>query len=118
MAKHLPPSASTLRLADVDGAAGDVLRECRADLDILPVSLESWAFEAGTLDAVAAYDRKLENGLLVKVLDALRPGGRLILLDPHGELDQGLVSTLENAGYTRILVEAAVEYPVSAGVLM
>lgn len=118
MAKHLPPSASTLRLADVDGAAGDALRQHRADLDIMPVSGEMWTFKENSLDAVAAFDRTLERGLLYSALNALRPGGRLIVVDPHGKPDHKHVLTLEEAGYTRILVEAAVEHPVTAGVLM
>jgi hypothetical protein len=118
MAKHLPPSASTVRLADVNGAAGDVLRELRADLDILPVSGETWTLDANNLDAIIAYDHALEQLPLGEVLNALRPGGRLIVVDPKGETHRDHVLMLENAGYTRILVEAAVEHPVMVGVLM
>ena len=116
LAKHLPPSASTLRLADVNGAVGDVLHELRADLDILPVSGEMWDLQANSVDAVAAYDRTLEQLPLGEALNALRPGGRLIVVDPQGEPQGTHVQTLENAGYTRILVEAA--HLALGGVLM
>lgn len=118
MAKHLPPSAAALRLADLGGAAGDVLRELRADLDIVPVSSTLWAMEANSLDAITVFDCALEHVPLREALNALRPGGRLIVIDPHGAPDREYMLTLEDAGYTRILVEAAVEYPVTAGVLM
>jgi hypothetical protein len=35
MAKHLPPSAASLRLVDIGGRAGGILAEMRPDLDIL-----------------------------------------------------------------------------------
>lgn len=115
MAKHLPPSASILRLADVNGAAGDVLRELRADLDVLPVYGETWNLATDSVDAITAFGHRLAQLPLEEALKALRPGGRLIVVDPDGETHRSPVQALEKAGYTRILVEAAVE---TAGVLM
>jgi hypothetical protein len=43
----------------------------------------------------------------------LRPGGRLIAVDPHDEPSAARVRQLENAGYIRILVE---ELPTDAGI--
>lgn len=120
MAKHLPPSASTLRLLDVGGFAGDQLREQRADLDVLPITGEAtaWALVPESVDAVVAFDPSVDSALLAAALDALRPGGRLIMMQANGDPDQARVLTLENAGYTRILVEVGVECPLPTGVLM
>lgn len=99
MAKHLPPSASTLRLLDVNGAAGEILRERRPDVAVVDASAEN------SLDAVVAYGGALSDERLRALLVALRPGGRLIAVEPEGEPSAALVRRLEKAGYTRILVE-------------
>lgn len=120
MGKHLPPSAASLRLLDVGGAAGAVLVEKRADLDIQRVSADpdSWTIAPDSFDAVVAYDRLLDTPLLRAALTALRPGGRLIVMDSRGEVSEIPVKTLESAGYTRILVEIGAECPLPTGVLM
>jgi hypothetical protein len=117
MAKHLPPSASTLRLVDVGGAVGEVLLERRADLDVIAVAGDTWDLDDNSLDAVTAYGTPLETSLVRMALRALRPGGRLIVVDPHGEPSAEQVRTLEEAGYTRILVEPVLD-DLAAGVLM
>ena len=101
MAKQLPPSASTLRLLDVNGAAGEALRQRRPDL---VVTVGESAAE-NSIDAVVAYDAPLSDDALRALLDALRPGGRLIAVDTAGEPSAALVKRLESAGYIRILVE-------------
>jgi SAM-dependent methyltransferase len=116
MVKHLPPSASALRLIDVGGAAAETLRELRADLDVMVVSADRWAVDENSADAVVAYGVGLEGELLAQALRALRPGGRLIVVNPNGEPDKAYVDTLEAAGYARILVEAL--YGSRVGVLM
>ncbi|MEO8393635.1 MAG: hypothetical protein ABI700_11655 [Chloroflexota bacterium] len=108
--KHLPPSASTLRLLDLNGAAADFLKMRRADLDVT-VGLPR---EQRIFDAVVAYGAALDDESLRVALDALRPGGRLIVLDPQGDASSLHVKRLEAAGYTRILVEELAE----TGVLM
>lgn len=108
--KHLPPSAATLRLLDVTGGAGDVLAQRRADLAI---TVGAAAPESST-DAVVVYAAPPGDDLLRQLLVALRPGGRLIILDPDGDADASHVQTLEASGYVRILVEELV--PI--GVLM
>jgi hypothetical protein len=120
MAKHLPPSASSLRLLDVDGAASGVLSELRADLDVMVVKQgeDAWNLSAESIDAVVAYGGALEQSALEEVLKALRPGGRLIMVDPAGAPDSVQVDTLESAGYTRILVSPGIECPTIAGVMM
>jgi hypothetical protein len=45
---------------------------------------------------------------------ALRPGGRLIVIDVTAAVEQGQVVRLEQAGYTRILVEPLPETPPGA----
>jgi hypothetical protein len=120
MAKHLPPSAAQLRLLDVEGAAGSILLERRADLEIIPVTRlpQDWEIPAESVDAVVAFNHTLETPLLEASLMALRPGGRLVIMETDGEVDQVRVQTLEAAGYTRILVESGIECPLPTGVLM
>ncbi len=119
MAKHLPPSASTLRLLDIGGAAGEVLARLRPDLDITRAeSADDAALQADSFDAVVAFDHTLTPSLLALALRVMRPGGRLIVVDACGEASESLVKTLESAGYTRILVETAAECPLPVGVLM
>ncbi len=120
MAKHLPPSASTLRLVDVDGSAGAVLRASRSDLELvtMPASAAVWALEPDSMDAVVAYGMSLSDALLEQALVALRPGGRLIVVDPNDAPGAQHVSRLEAAGYVRILVEAGALHPHEVGVLM
>jgi SAM-dependent methyltransferase len=119
MAKHLPPSASNLRLLDVNGEAAAVLAAQRDDLDIVSVSgdVRQWADDLSA-DAVVAYGYVLNAPFLEKALAVLRPGGRLIVVDPHGEVRAAYGETLEDAGYVRILVETAAECPLPTGVLM
>jgi len=116
IAKHLPPSGAALRLLDVDGQAGTVLSELRGDLDIFlsPGRRDVWQIADESADAVVAYGCTLEARMLKSALNALRPGGRLIVLNPDGAADDTLVQTLENAGFTRILVEST----KPSGVLM
>ncbi|MEO8607782.1 MAG: hypothetical protein ABI690_07880 [Chloroflexota bacterium] len=120
MAKHLPPSAASLRLVDIGGRAGAVFAEARADLDIVltPGRADTWQLPQNSIDAVVAYDCQPDNLLLASALSALRPGGRLIMLDPRGKPDETLVKLLESGGFTRILVETGAESPKPTGVLM
>lgn len=108
LVKHLPPSASTLRLLDLTGGAGDALRQRRADLAVT----SGQASDESSVDAVVGYGLALSAVPLESLLVALRPGGRLILLDPDGDAAAAQVRTLEAAGYTRILVE---ELPTVTG---
>jgi hypothetical protein len=110
MAKHLPPSASRLRLLDVNGEAYPVLHSLRADLDALavPGQVDLWpALEAGSVDAVLAYDYVLNEDFLAAALEALRPGGRLIVVRSRGQVSSAPGQRLEHCGYVRILVEQA-----------
>ena len=121
MAKHLPPSASSLRLLDVRGETGDVLSGVRQDLDVVtaPEQAEQWQLEADSVDAVVAYTNAVNDNFLNAAMVVLRPGGRLIVVDPdQDDPKEEHVSTLEGAGYTRILVETAAECPLPMGVLM
>ncbi len=102
--KHLPPSASTLRLLDLDDSVGDALALRRADLAVTAAA-SFVAPSANGYDAAAAYAVTLDSERLRALLDMLRPGGRLIILDPDGEASALHVQALEAAGYTRILVE-------------
>lgn len=116
LAKHLPPSNASLRLLDIDGLTGPVLREQRGDLAAAPATFDAdWGVEANTVDAVAVYDRPPDPHFLRRALAALRPGGRLMMVQPAGVPDAALVETLTTAGFVRILVEPALE---TGGVLL
>ena len=110
MARHLPPSASRLRLLDVNGEAYPVLHSLRADLDALavPGQVGQWpSVEASSVDAVMAYDYVLNDAFLMAALEALRPGGRLIVVQSRAQVSSAPGQRLERAGYVRILVEQA-----------
>ena len=111
MAKHLPPSASTLRLLDLDGASGDILSEWRADLDVRRVLTHDLAagLAKDSFDAVVAYDVEIAADLLTEALRLLRPGGRLIMLQSRGQVSAWQARILRDSGYTRILVEPALD---------
>ncbi|MDZ4764157.1 MAG: hypothetical protein SGI73_06350 [Chloroflexota bacterium] len=120
--KHLPPSASSLRLIDwTDGSLGSQLPYLRADLNVMrrrpDVDLPD-----DSADAIIAFAQSLDAETLAAGLRLLRAGGRLIAVDPAGEPDKSYVERLESAGYTRILVEAALDDPAlsdaALGVLM
>jgi len=120
MLKHLPPSASSLKLLDVGGAAQAILLKHRPDLAITAVRGEpsEWGVPFGEFDAVTAFDAEPGSPLLEAALTALRPGGRLIVMSSGGEPDAAHVVTLENHGFTRILVETGAECPLPVCVLM
>ena len=118
MVKHLPPSASSLTLLDVNGKAREILEKHRPDLVITVVEGSEWGVPPQAFDAVTAFDDDLRGDLLDAALSALRPGGRLIVMATDGDPDEGRVKTLEQYGYTRILVETGAECPLPVGVLM
>lgn len=118
MVKHLPPSASRLSLLDVNGKAREILEKHRPDLVITVVEGSEWGVPSQAFDAVTAFDEDLRGDLLDAALNALRPGGRLIVMATDGDPDEGRVKTLEQYGYTRILVETGAECPLPVGVLM
>lgn len=108
MAKHLPPSASTLRLLDINGETREGLTDIRGDLDItiLTGDSQAWAtIEADTADAIVAYNFVLNEQFLADSLNVLRPGGRLIVLNQLAKDNEAVGKQLENSGYVRILVE-------------
>lgn len=117
MAKHLPPSASELRLLDIGGATGETLRAIREDLQITVASLDvaDWDYESDSYDAVMLYDTLLKPTMLDRILAVMRSGGRFICVLPFGYPDASYVEQLEAHDYVRILVESAMN---DAGVLI
>ena len=112
MAKHLPPSASTLHLLDLDGISGEILSEWRDDLEIHPLppaEISQCSFCSNSLDAAVAYDIELTSDLLDLVLDGLRPGGRFIALQSRDSVSESHPRQFSDQGYVRILVEPALD---------
>ncbi len=112
MAKHLPPSASDLQLVDIDGHAGDILLERRADLSVQVISndnLTESTLSDDSIDSVVAYNIDLTTPLLNRILNMMRAGGRFIVVLSKGDVSSEYVDLLENHGYVRILVESAVD---------
>ena len=112
MAKHLPPSASTLRLLDLDGASAGILANWRADLDtshVMPSELDAAGLAPDSFDAVVAYDIEINAQLLSESLRLLRPGGRLIMLQSRGSVSESQARILRDQGYTRLLLEPALD---------
>ncbi len=111
LAKHLPPSASALKLLDVGGETGAVLASLRADVVVTSASLAAvdWQFAPDSMDAITLYDALPDAVLLAAGLHVMRPGGRLIIVNPAGRFDEKYGHQLEAAGYTRILVEPALD---------
>lgn len=121
MAKHLPPSAAELRLLDVNGEAGATLATLRGDLAMttVPGDAAQWAdVSPESVDSVVAFDYVLNDDFLRSALAALRPGGRLIVVNSRGEVSETIGKRLEDSGYVRLLVETAVECPLPTGVLI
>lgn len=117
MAKHLPPSAAGLRLLDVGGAAGPVLRRLRPDVDIVVASMlaKQWDYDEQSFDAVVAYDMPLDADYLTAILRLLRPGGRFVQVNPIDQSLAAIGQTLLDVGFVRCLVEPATE---QGGVLL
>ncbi|MDE2859302.1 MAG: hypothetical protein OXN94_15770 [Chloroflexota bacterium] len=118
LAKHLPPSASRLRLLDIDGHCGAILARRRADLDIRCLAaddLQAPRFAPAAADAVVAFDPDLDSQMLSSIAASMRPGGRFIAVLPGGEVSACWVGLLEAEGLVRILVEPAVD---GAGLLI
>ncbi len=120
MAKHLPPSGAALRLVDVLGKTAKVLRQQRPDIEVVysPKKIVAWRIPENSVDAVAAYDCEPHPDLLNSAMRALRPGGRLIILNSRLDPSEAYVKTLEQADYTRILVEVGAECPLPVGALI
>lgn len=112
MAKHLPPSSSTLRLLDLDGRSGDLLAALRSDLEIrhIPANeIGGQAIAPGAFDAIVACDLYLTDDMLAFARRALRPGGRFIALQSRGTVSQSHLRQLRDHGYARILIEPALD---------
>lgn len=120
MLKHLPPSSSTLQLWDVEQNAASVFQAQRHDIHITPLPKQAtqWPQQDNVADSITTTDADLSPEFLAAALRLLRPGGRLIMLQPQGKPDKAIVQTLENAGYIRILVEPALTEPTPQGALI
>lgn len=117
LAKHLPPSASTLTLLDVGDTVSGLV-ELRPDVARSVITPTAFV-DKNIADAVVTVrENALTPELLRLAWDALRPGGRLIVIDPIADPSAEWVTQLEAAGLTRILVETAVECPLPTGVLI
>jgi hypothetical protein len=117
--RHLPPSASQLRLVDAGGGVGAVLAGERADVTVVQVEgVNGLArLPEASADAVTFFGA-VDDAMRKQALHALRAGGRFIAIDPAGSPSAEHVAALERAGFTRVLVEAAVHEPQAQGVLV
>ena len=112
MAKHLPPSGSTLRMLDLDGFSGGLLAESRADLEIRQVSahdIHRHDIPPGAMDAVVACDIDLNDRLLQACFLALRAGGRFIAVHSRERSSEHRLRQMRALGYVRILIEPALD---------
>ncbi|MDE2635902.1 MAG: hypothetical protein OXI30_06020 [Chloroflexota bacterium] len=112
MAKHLPPSSSTLRLLDLDGRSGDLLATLRSDLDSRHIPATELGHHAplpGAFDAIVALDIALSDTVLATALQSLRDGGRFIAIQSNGKVSQSHLRRLQEHGYVRILIEPALD---------
>ncbi len=111
MLKQLPPSDAELRLLDVGAVCGAVFAPLRPDVLALPASLrpQDWRVPAQSLDAITAYDHLPTPEFLSASLNALRDGGRLVVVLPFRAFDVAYGKTLESAGFVRILIEPALD---------
>lgn len=114
MAKHLPPSASALQLVDISGRTGAAMRSLRPDCVPQPVELAALdSLTSDAADAAAGIGSLPDSDALAHLLRSLRPGGRLIWIDPDDSPNDERLGEigrlLEAAGYTRILVSAALD---------
>src|SRR5262249_29017406 len=85
------------------------------NLYLVPAEVEKSASAERNLSPLPKHGEGPGVGFLTSALQALRPGGRLIILDSDGQPGHRLVAPVESAGYTRILVEPLSE---EGGVLM
>lgn len=117
MLRHLPPSAAALHVVDVGGSCGAVLTSQRPDLVVQTASLDlrDWSFPPSHTDAITIFDMPLTPDLLNACLEILRPGGRLIAVQPEGQVEASHGLLLEQQGYIRLLIEPAVD---TQGVLL
>jgi hypothetical protein len=118
--KHLPPSASSPQVLDVNGMTGDLLSQLRPDVCIIPVSgdVSAWQFAQNQFDAVIAMEYILNDRFLRMVLPILRHGGRLIIANSRASMTLAQYGNrLETMGYVRILIED-IPLESSKGVLM
>lgn len=106
LTKHLPPSASRMRVWDMYGNCSPLLTETRPDIILSIVKPNA---PVGDMDAVLAIGQPISAEMLAAAYEQLRTGGRFIAIDPNAHPARHWVSLLESAGFTRILVEAALE---------
>ena len=111
MLRHLPPSAAALHVMDVGGACGATLTSQRPDLIVQTASLDlrDWSFPLEHTDAITIFDMPLTPDLLTACLAILRSGGRLIAVQPEGQVEESHGLLLEQQGFIRLLIEPAVE---------
>jgi SAM-dependent methyltransferase len=88
MARHFPPSASELNVLDVSANSSTLnLREYRPDLRMIRQdACVPFPLADSAVDAVIGHSRLTQHEqqavFLTEAMRVLRPGGRLILLDP------------------------------------
>jgi SAM-dependent methyltransferase len=103
--KQLPPSASQLKAWDIGGMLAAHLAAHRPDIDVQIVSVLASHWPEQQVDAVLGCDVYVNEALLQRALAALRPGGRLVIANPHQPFDTTWGPRLSRLGYVRLLLE-------------
>jgi SAM-dependent methyltransferase len=103
--KQLPPSASQLKAWDIGGALAAHIMAHRPDASVQVVSVLPAHWPTQQVDAVLGCDVYLSEALLQRALAALRPGGRLIIANPHQPFDTAWGPRHSQLGYVRLLLE-------------
>ncbi|MCI0714214.1 MAG: hypothetical protein L0154_28925 [Chloroflexi bacterium] len=100
MLKHLPPSKSQLRLLDISP------QDVQTDITLNRPDI-AFTRERSDVDAVFGYGvPSLKPVMLEMSLNALRPGGRMILYFPALDLSlDEVAAVLQEVGFARILTE-------------
>ncbi|GAB1422194.1 hypothetical protein MASR2M15_24100 [Anaerolineales bacterium] len=95
---------------DWGGASVEILQTLRPDLNLIATDETAFtSLPADSCDAVTILNITPSSTQFAAIYKCLRPGGRMIILQQFGEVDQATLTTLEKHHFTRILIEPTLE---------